>query len=134
MMFNKMIPNKPQKYQQGTKIDDHNYHGDDEDSDKSKKQQNQKEKQRNKKSNDNMTVHIQHAYLETNQSDKIYESTFWCYFNSHRDSTRMVHDPSLRKKKKRKSPVTIAAKVSLSRIKKNIQSKYSKWLGIRKFK
>jgi len=60
-----------------------------------------------------MIDHIRYTNLETNRSDEIYESTFWCYFNSHGDSTRMVHDPFLGKKKKRRIPVTIAAKVSL---------------------
>ena len=47
-----------------------------------------------------MIAHIRYADLETNRLDEIYESTFWCYFTSHGDSTRMVHDPLLGKKKK----------------------------------
>ena len=93
-----------------------------------------KNKQRNKINKNNMIAHIRYADLETNRSDEIYESTFWCYFNSHGDSTRMVNDPGSRKKKKRKSPVTIAAKVSLSRTNKKIRIKYETWLGIRKFR
>ena len=49
----------------------------------------------------------------------------------------MVNDPGSGIKKKRKTqktPVTIAAKASPSRTKKRIQIKYSKWLGIRKFR
>jgi len=30
-MFNNIVPNKSQKYQQGMKIDDHDYDGDDKD-------------------------------------------------------------------------------------------------------
>ena len=84
-----------------------------------------------------MTAHIQYTDLETNRSEEIYESTFWCYFNTHGDSTRMVNDPGSGIKKNRKTqktPVTIAAKASPSRTKKRIQIKYSKWLGIRKFR
>ena len=46
----------------------------------------------------------------------------------------MVHDPLLGKKKERRIPVTIAAKVSLSITNRNIQKKYTNWLGIRKFR
>ena len=81
-----------------------------------------------------MIGHIQYDDLETNRSDEIYESTFWCYFNSHGGITRMVNDSGSGKKKKRKPPVTIAAKASPSRTKKRIQIKYSKWLEIRKFR
>ena len=81
-----------------------------------------------------MIAHIRYADLETNRSDEIYESTFWCYFNSHGDITRIVNDPGSRKKKKRKILITIAAKVSLSRTNKKILTKYSKWLGIREFR
>ena len=48
-----------------------------------------------------MIAHIQYADLEKNHSDEIYQSTFWCYFDSHEDITRMVNDPGSRKKKKK---------------------------------
>ena len=38
-----------------------------------------------------------------------------------------------RKRKRKKMPITIAAKASLSRTNKKILTKYSKWLGKRKF-
>jgi len=145
---NIIVPNKSRKYQQGMKIDDHDYDGDDEDSNKSKQQQNQKEeeihqkekaiernknKQRNNINKNNMIAHIRYADLETNRSVEICGSTFWCYFNSHGDITRMIHDPLSGKKKKRRIPVTIAAKVSSSRINRKIHKKYINWLFIRKF-
>ena len=45
----------------------------------------------------------------------------------------MVHDPLLGKKKERRIPVTIAAKVSSSKTNKNIHKKYTNWLYICKF-
>jgi len=47
-----------------------------------------------------MIAHIQYADLETNQSDEICETTFWCYFNSHGDITRMINDQTVGTKKK----------------------------------
>merc|ERR1712238_110362 len=96
-----------------------------------------KNKQRNNINKNNMIAHIRYADLETNRSVEILGSTFWCYFDLHGGTTRMVNDPGSGIKKNRKTqktPVTIAAKASPSRTKKRIQIKYSKWLGIRKFR
>merc|ERR1712238_531886 len=96
-----------------------------------------KNKQRNNINKNNMIAHIRYADLETNRSVEIRGSTFWCYFDLHGGTTRMVNDPGSGIKKNRKTqktPVTIAAKASPSRTKKRIQIKYSKWLGIRKFR
>ena len=80
-----------------------------------------------------MIAHIRYADLETNRSDEIYESTFWCYFNAYGDSTRKVHDPLSGKNKKRRIPLTIAAKVSSRKTNRKIHKKYFNWLGIRRF-
>jgi len=61
---------------------------------------NTKNKQRNNINKNNMIAHIRYADLETNRSVEICESTFWYYFNSHGDITRMVNDPGSRKKNK----------------------------------
>ena len=102
---NNMIPNQSQKYQHWKQIDDFDYNGDDEDEDQDEfqQQQNQKEeaihekektikrsknKQRNNINKNNMIAHIRYTDLEINRSDEIYESTFWCHFNSHAGSRK----------------------------------------------
>ena len=45
----------------------------------------------------------------------------------------MINDPTLGKKKKKKTLVTIAAKVSSSITDRNIHKKYCNWSDIRKF-
>ena len=58
-----------------------------------------------------MIAHIWYNDL-VNQSNEIYDGTFWYYFTSYEDITRMVNDLSLRKKSKREILVTIAAKIA----------------------
>jgi len=121
----------------GRKYDEDDNDDKNKNDDNNKNKESNKNKQRNNINKNNMIAHIRYADLETNRSVEICGSTFWCYFNSHGGITRMVNDPGSGIKKNRKTqktPVTIAAKASPSRTKKRIQIKYSKWLGIRKFR
>ena len=92
-----------------------------------------KNKQRNNINKNNMIAHIRYADLETNRSVEIRGSTFWCYFNSHGDITRLVNDPSSSEKKNRKRTVTIATKIDPSRTNRKMQKNTASGWAYRNF-
>ena len=74
------------------------------------------------------------VYLETNESNKIYQTTFWCYFHSHGNITRMSNIAGRKRKEEmKKIPVTITHASGFKRINKKAQVKYQVWMSIHKF-
>ena len=73
--------------------------------------------------------------LAIDQSNEIYLPTFWCYYGSYGDTTRMSNDPRGMKKEKSTTPVTIApAKTSLKKINREVKMRYRHWLSTQKLR
>ena len=95
----------------------------------------QQENWNNAKKNYNVSKYMHYINLAIDQSNEIHHFTFWCYFNSHGNTTRMSNAPGTitLMKKKRKTPVTIApAKVSLSKMNRKVKYRYKHLLDIHK--
>ena len=92
---------------------------------KKKKQENQE----NAKKSRNMIKYMHYTNLATNQSNEIHHPSFWCYFDPHRNYTR-IRNVSLMltiKKEKKTTPVTIAlakAKARLGKINSKAKCRY----------
>ena len=67
----------------------------------------QQESWDNAKKNHNVIGYMHHANLAVNHSNEIHQPTFWCYFDPHRNTTRMSNDPQDIKEEST-TPVTIA--------------------------
>lgn len=83
---------------------------------------------------------MQYTNKATDQSNEIHETTFWCYFDAHRNITRISNNPpeNVEKfkgtKKKLNTPGTITQKFSFNKTNskilyegiKNISCRYQK--------
>jgi len=100
-----------------------------------------KKQQRNNwnkaKTNHNVIGYMNYTNISTDQSNEIQKITWWCYFDSHRNTTRMSNDPRIHHKDKDKkiTPITIApAKVSLKKVIRKEKHRYRQWLHARKIR
>ena len=92
----------------------------------------QQENWNNAIKNHNVIKYMHFANLATDQSNKIHNTTFWCYFDPHGNTTRMSNYQQKSNTKKRTTSVTITpAKASLRKINWMIAHRYREWARLK---
>ena len=80
-----------------------------------------------------MIKYMHYTNLATDQSNKIYHYSCWCYFDPHGKTTRISNEPQIVKKEKTTLSLIIAPeKVILRRINRKVEHRYKNWLDTQK--